>query len=310
MRLDPPPPSDPALAAPLAAASAARYGRERAAVERDLAAALARIELTHRPPVASRRGQAVGGVPRDAAIGTTSGGQGKRRNQNRPRRESHAAPHQGTLFDATTLPSTSDAASLSDRGERVGEVADEAPGVTERLRWRDAEAALARLSAADRRTLLLLARLPFLWAEPIRRLNGCNGPASDYRCLARLRGAGLIASLHVSFRSGHSPALHHLTDLGLAAVALDQQIDPEDLALRNMLRGADLLALLPGLTELIAFYELLAALAASRQTHRTCSPGNAPGAGASSRPPPRHRSWSGSAPMPRSPGRTRVPPSC
>jgi len=44
VRLDPPPQSDPDLCARLAAASALRYGRDRAAVERDLKTAIARLE--------------------------------------------------------------------------------------------------------------------------------------------------------------------------------------------------------------------------------------------------------------------------
>ncbi len=47
-------------------------------------------------------------------------------------------------------------------------------------------------------------------------------------------------------------------------VALDQQVEPEPLARRNRLRRADLFALAPRLPHLLATYELLAALAASR----------------------------------------------
>jgi hypothetical protein len=67
VRLDPPPVADPALAERLAAASAALYGRDAAAVQRDLQAALARIELSHRallPP--SQPGQGGAGVAKDA----------------------------------------------------------------------------------------------------------------------------------------------------------------------------------------------------------------------------------------------------
>jgi hypothetical protein len=46
VHLDRPPEGDPVLAARLAAVSAARYGRARAAVEQELRAALARIEAS------------------------------------------------------------------------------------------------------------------------------------------------------------------------------------------------------------------------------------------------------------------------
>ena len=49
VRLDPPPASDPGLAAELAAASALRYGRDAVAVDRDLQAAMDRIDRSHRP---------------------------------------------------------------------------------------------------------------------------------------------------------------------------------------------------------------------------------------------------------------------
>ncbi|WP_152413046.1 type IV secretory system conjugative DNA transfer family protein, partial [Nitrolancea hollandica] len=48
VRLDPPPATDPAVAARLAAVSAARYGRDAMAVERDLQLALAEIEASQR----------------------------------------------------------------------------------------------------------------------------------------------------------------------------------------------------------------------------------------------------------------------
>src|SRR5206468_1312296 len=75
--------------------------------------------------------------------------------------------------------------------------------------------------------------------------------------------AGLIGALLPPSRAGHAPRLWHLTDFGLAALALDQGADPVDLATRNRLRGRDLLARLPGLPHLLACYELLGALAAA-----------------------------------------------
>jgi hypothetical protein len=137
---------------------------------------------------------------------------------------------------------------------------------TNRRHWRDAEAAVEvlRRRPADRRSLLLLATLPLLSEEVIQRLAGLRGGASVYRGLRRLADDGLIRAVRPPHQPGHGPRLWYLTDLGLAVVALDQGVEPEPLARRNRLRGADLLALLPGLPQLQAGYELLAALAASR----------------------------------------------
>ncbi|HVC31903.1 MAG TPA: replication-relaxation family protein [Chloroflexota bacterium] len=132
-------------------------------------------------------------------------------------------------------------------------------------RWWDAERNLAVLRShpADRRNLLLLARLPLVPPRLIQRLEGTAGGASGYRSLARLAKAELVTGLRVPLRPGSAPRLLFVTDLGLAAVALDQGIDGRDLARRNRLRTADLLALLPGLPHLLAAYELLGLLATS-----------------------------------------------
>ncbi|HVC33233.1 MAG TPA: replication-relaxation family protein, partial [Chloroflexota bacterium] len=133
-------------------------------------------------------------------------------------------------------------------------------------RWRDAErnCAVLRSHPADRRNLLLLARLPLAPARLIQRLEGATGGASVYRSLARLAKAELVTGLRVPLRPGSAPRLLFLTDLGLAAIALDQRIDVRDLARRNRLRTTDLLALLPGLPHILAAYELLGLLATSR----------------------------------------------
>jgi hypothetical protein len=139
-------------------------------------------------------------------------------------------------------------------------------GSTTRRRWRDAEAAARELAArpADRRTLLLLTRLPLLREAVLERLAGLRGGASVYRGLRRLAAGGLVATVRPPVGRGHAPCLWYLTDLGLAVVARDQGVESEPLARRNRLRGDDLLALLPGLPQLMASYELLGALAASR----------------------------------------------
>lgn len=135
----------------------------------------------------------------------------------------------------------------------------------QRAHWHDAQLAAASLEerGGDRRTLLLLTRLPFVYAKVIEHLSGLRGGASVYRSLHRLAGARLVATIRPPLRPGHVPRLHYLTDLGIATVALDQGVDPEDLARRNRLRGRDLLALLPELPQLMAAYELLGMLAAA-----------------------------------------------
>lgn len=137
---------------------------------------------------------------------------------------------------------------------------------TARRQWRDAEVAANELGAwaGDRRTLPLLARLPLLPAAVLERLGGLRGGASLYRGLRHLVAAGLIAGIRPPVRAGHGPRLWYLTDLGLATVAHDQGVEPAPLARRNRLRGDDLLALLPGLPQLLATYALLGALAACR----------------------------------------------
>ncbi len=115
VRLDPPPPSDAQLAAELAAASALRYGRDAAAVERDLQSALARIELSHRAlREQSQAGQAgVGaarGEPNASANQTSARKQG--RSENRPRKQTDkrkakpgkAEAHQATFLEAIPPP--------------------------------------------------------------------------------------------------------------------------------------------------------------------------------------------------------------
>jgi hypothetical protein len=92
--------------------------------------------------------------------------------------------------------------------------------MSDRLRWRNAVAALDRLGEADRRRLLLLMRLPFLWVDAIAQLDGMSGAASVYRSLARLERAELIGGTRPPLRAGPSPRLYYLTDLGLATVAL------------------------------------------------------------------------------------------
>lgn len=132
-------------------------------------------------------------------------------------------------------------------------------------RWADAEQALTevRPHSGEWNTLLLLARLPLLPTTVVERLEALNGPACVYRRLARLMDAGLVTGIRPPVRPGHSPRLLYLTDLGIGTLALAHHIEPDCFARAQRLRGADLLALAPGLPYLVACYELLGALADS-----------------------------------------------
>jgi hypothetical protein len=80
VQLDPPPMVDPNLAQQLAKDSSARYGRERAAVERDIRSALARIEASH--PAAFGQG-VVDTKQREASNEATKRKEGPARNEHR-----------------------------------------------------------------------------------------------------------------------------------------------------------------------------------------------------------------------------------
>lgn len=134
--------------------------------------------------------------------------------------------------------------------------------MTARPHWRDAEAAAERLTQSDRRTLLLLARLPLLWEDAIERLYGLRGDTSVYRCLARLRAMGLIDEVRPSLRVRRNPGLFHLTDLGVAVLAIDdRQIGPAHLACYARLRGSDRRERLLRLPHLVGLYQMIATLA-------------------------------------------------
>jgi hypothetical protein len=136
--------------------------------------------------------------------------------------------------------------------------------MTGRACWRDVEATVNRLTESDRRTLLLLVHLPLIWEAAIEQLYGLKGRASVYRSLARLRAMGLITDMRPSLRARRNPGLLHLTDFGIATVAADQRVDPNGLARRARIRGADLADRVPGLPQLLSVYHLLVSVAASR----------------------------------------------
>jgi hypothetical protein len=96
VRLDPPPQSDPDLCARLAGASAVRYGRDRAAVERDLKTALARLERQETVRDEKAPDPGLGKTPGKGADGNPTSGQAKGRNENR-KKASPVEVQQGKL---------------------------------------------------------------------------------------------------------------------------------------------------------------------------------------------------------------------
>lgn len=139
--------------------------------------------------------------------------------------------------------------------------------MTDRLRWRDAEQAARQLTArpGDVRTLIFVARLPLVHEYVLQSLTGLQGGASIYRSLSRLRQDGLLASMRPPLYRGRSQELYYLTDLGLASLALNQQVEVSDLVRHLHLGGRHLLARLPHLEHLVCAYDLLGAIAASRE---------------------------------------------
>lgn len=136
--------------------------------------------------------------------------------------------------------------------------------MTRTVQWRDALAAADKLREADWRILLLLVRLPFLPAEVLRQLLGLAAHPILYKRLRRLEALGLVAAIRPSLQPRRSPRLFYVTDLGLVTVALHRDVRPADLAVKLRLRPADLLGRIEGLPQLVASYQLLGAIAASR----------------------------------------------
>lgn len=137
--------------------------------------------------------------------------------------------------------------------------------MTQRPRWTDAEdaATILRRSRHDYGTLLLVARLPLVPAKTIQQLDGLRDPASIYRRLNPLTQAGLIGNIQPPLGRGHTPRLFYLTDLGVAAIARVQGVEPRRVALQFRTRRSDLLASLPGVPHLMATYALLGEVAAA-----------------------------------------------
>jgi len=116
VRLDPPPQSDPDLCTRLSAASAHRYGRDRAAVERDLKTALARLERQEsvRDEKASDPGS--GKIPGKDAGGNPTTGQAKGRSEHREKPPGTKA-QQGQLELPDPPPSADDTLQVSEGGK-------------------------------------------------------------------------------------------------------------------------------------------------------------------------------------------------
>ena len=115
------PVSDAAVRERLRRASAARHGRDAAAVDRELAAAFARIDRSHQAIRSqSQPGQAGAGVVKDAAIVTdddtkSRAGRKRRRNEHRRPKPRRAAAHQATLIELAT----SEAGASRDESKRT-----------------------------------------------------------------------------------------------------------------------------------------------------------------------------------------------
>ena len=134
-----------------------------------------------------------------------------------------------------------------------------------RQTWHEAARIEEQLGANECELLEYIARLPFIWVRDLQTMLGYADGSDVYRRLRQLRSLGLVGMIQPVLRPGHNPHLLYLTDLGLAVLALFWQVEVSDLARRLKLRAEDLLARLPTLAHLIASYEMLAALAASRQ---------------------------------------------
>jgi hypothetical protein len=113
VRLDPPPQGDPDLCARLERASALRYGRDRSAVERDLATALARLERQEKVQDEKATDPGLGKSPGKDAGGDPSAGQARARNQHRQKPPDSSAVQQQLQLSAPA-PHDNDALRVGD----------------------------------------------------------------------------------------------------------------------------------------------------------------------------------------------------
>src|SRR5687767_489288 len=113
-------------------------------------------------------------------------------------------------------------------GRRLGSLSSPSspaviPATQTTLTWGAAQATLAATSLGQRALLLLLARLPFLWADAAAQFAGHRSVSRTYQNLAALEARGLVYRLRAClwpYRVGAVPQLYYPSDLGLACVAL------------------------------------------------------------------------------------------
>jgi len=136
--------------------------------------------------------------------------------------------------------------------------------MSDRPRWQHALNAAQEIEPRqrDRWLLLTLAQLPFLCEEVLEQLAGVRSRGL-YRTVGRLLKSGLVAAIAPPLKAGHSPRLLYLTDLGVAALAVLRQVEPEPLARHMRITRGHLVRLIPRLPALQDTYQLLGAVAAS-----------------------------------------------
>src|SRR5437588_252848 len=94
-------------------------------------------------------------------------------------------------------------------------------------RWQDALNAARRVEQRPRGRWVLatVARLPFV-SEAVLEQMAAVERGSLARVVAEFLLARLLSAVSPSLTAGHNPRLFHLTDLGLAALALLEGIEP------------------------------------------------------------------------------------
>lgn len=138
--------------------------------------------------------------------------------------------------------------------------------MSDQPRWSDAIQAATWISSRGRdcEILLLLSQLPLMSAQLICSLTRHQSCASTYRCLTRLRVESLVTAIRPATTRGYSPALHYLTDLGLATAGRLMGVEPSALAREKRLNTTHLQATLAQLPHTLACYELLAFVVAAK----------------------------------------------
>jgi hypothetical protein len=130
--------------------------------------------------------------------------------------------------------------------------------------WAEGAAIARNLTRAEDELLQLIVRLPLAWVAILQALLGAAGPASVYRRVSQLKALGLVSGVRVPWRPGSCPELLVVTSLGLATAARGDVAQFAELAHAFRLSTAQISARIPGMAQLGACYELLAAAARSR----------------------------------------------